>query len=215
MADTKKQQAWMTDLTPEAYEAVGRYVVMCSTIEVSTHAVLKRLLQIEDEIVRLVVKEARIGDLLEYLGFTARHRKLHADQLAALDLLRQDIVYLNDVRSFVAHKPVIHRDDDSLLFHNAMTAARVESVRGYICTKEQLKAGELYGIQVAGLLLELNLSGKADPAAYLTRIRELRAWREKLPLPANPKDRTPQSTARLALLQPSWPSAPQDTNQQP
>lgn len=202
----RQQEPWMTDITPDAFEAIGRFVVMCSAIEVSVHAVLKHLLHIEDELVRLLVKESRMDDLQEYLGFTARFRKLHKDQLSALDLLKQQIVYLNAVRSLIAHKPVIQRNDGTLIFHNAMTAKRVASIIGYECSTERLRNAEQYGIRLIHHLLDLDIGGKTKPTEFLEQVRQLCAWRDKLPLPTNPADKTQQSPGPTLLPRPSWPT---------
>lgn len=203
----KQIHPWMSDHTPETFQALGEYVFMCSTMEVSVHAVLKHMLQIDDGLVRMLVKEAAMSTLLEYLGQAAQFRKLHKDQTSALDLLRQDITYLQSVRSFVAHKPAYERPDGALIFHNTMTAPKVDGIYSYTCTATELKNGAQYGIRVITHFLDLDIRGKSEPAAYLKQVRELHSWRKKLPLPANPKDRNQQSSTPTLQLQPSWPKS--------
>jgi hypothetical protein len=179
-------------LLPASYEALGRFVVMCSTIEVSMHATLKMLLAFDDTLVRMLVKEPRTQDLLDYLKQTAEFKKLAPEQMQALDLLSQDIQFLNAVRSFVAHK-MVFQYSDRLVFTNLLTAAKASSIYDYTCTTEELVNGALYGSRVAESVLKLRLAGDRDPAAYLDDVQKLRAWRDKLQLPANPSQRNQQT----------------------
>jgi hypothetical protein len=103
---------------PSTFEALGYFVATCSTIEVCMHTVLKSLLAFEDTLVRMLVKEPRTQDLLDYLKQAAEFRKLAPEQMKALDLLSQDIQYLTAVRSFVAHKILFEYPGGRLSFTN-------------------------------------------------------------------------------------------------
>lgn len=181
-----------------AFYALGRYVSVCSLIESTVHGILKYWLGIEENLVRMLVKETRMGELCDFLQQTAEHRAVGKERLQALDLIKQQIIYLNKVRAVVAHKP-FGMKDGQMVFSNTMTAPKIAMIYQYRCTPEQLLNGSLFGAMVANTIIGLS-DQESKPTEHLAEVRTLHALLGKPTLPGSP-DRTSEKTG-VGLVRP-------------
>jgi hypothetical protein len=176
------------------YKAIGEFVTACSLLEVTLHLVIRPLLQVKDQVVRRLIGEPRLGDLIDLFKFAISVQEPlpltpQADALIARLLSR--VRYANNVRSIVAHKPC-NTDGISLEFHNRLTAKVASNRFQYICTATQLKNCADHVLEVAHALRGLLTYSEKTAFQWEGTCNELLASVDRLDLPNPPSDQSPQ-----------------------
>lgn len=186
----KLQPAFIMWGQPKDFAAIGRFIAACCFIETSLHTAFKHLLGIDDALARGLFGEASISDLSNKLHLVAKQKGMPAKYLSAIDTLRMEIAYINKIRSWIAHKP-FGVSNETLIFHNVLTAKTLSAAQAYRCTALQLENGADYATHISDCLISLKNDSQPIPSEYLARVSELVASRKKLDLPASPKETSP------------------------
>ncbi len=184
----------------EHYAALGLFISSCSITEAFMHSLLHQILGVESAAAKILIKEPRYKDLRELIKDACILRKTPEKLNVFYGKTFEILGYLNDIRAFVAHKP-LHIYKDSLIFYNSITAKRKASEILFECTRPQMmELAKLSQRTSTYLWAHPNVEGwealidsvKFDPKleTLLERL-QLPARPQPQPL-ASPKQQTPQ-----------------------
>lgn len=147
------------------------------------HTLLRKELNIEDDIARQLIGESRTGKLIEHLNFIHDRNKKNTIGTKRIKNALDKCAYIIRVRAIVAHKP-FNEDDDAYNFYNEPMARRKESAYVYRCTIRQLENCTKFALREGVVLLATGLLPESEPTSY--DALPYQAWIEKLDLPFDP-----------------------------
>jgi hypothetical protein len=196
---------------PGDFAALGRFIASCSVLEGALHSILRHILALDENLARLLLGEPSIVDLSKKLRLTLELTR--PEYNAQYDLLHQEITYINEVRSWVAHK-MFGRHKEFLVFSNIMSAKSKSAIKGYCCTPTQIDNLSDYTTHVTWSVQQLVKQRHRDLKHYEEIVAKLLASEKKLDLPIPPSRTDPKDfgkpipAAHLVARRPLVPSLP-------
>lgn len=177
--------------TQADYAALGKFIAECSIISVMLVLILRELTGIDEKLARVIIStgDTRFGDLITMIKGVVPLKV--ADQKASptFSRLLSWATYMNDVRSYVAHKP-FYRRGGKLYFHNTITAKTEDAKFTYETSAKELNALTDIGMDLAvALSLLPDYQAKFISDCLVPKENPDAALLGKLKLPARPKDK--------------------------
>lgn len=148
---------------PNHYAALGCFIAHCSHMEIFLTLNMRLSLRIEEEVSRMMigVGDLRVKDLIRMIKRVQVLNKLEPEAKVVQDRILSWCTYFNDIRNFVAHKPmyVENENGDELVFHDTHTVKLKDNVYKYRCTIGQLDRASEFISDLLVCLLSMTRRG--------------------------------------------------------
>lgn len=171
---------------PMLFEAIGRYVTICSCLHTDLAVMYRSMVNIDDELLRRIIGDPKAVELLPKirLEITVAHKakKIDDDTQNAYELLHEEMSKLFSLRNTLAHNPSIVWANGEITFHNSLTATKTK-LNDTTCTIEQLTRLAFHVRDVANIIRQFIHLALTDSKALLAQCDALAAWRKKSSLP--------------------------------